>query len=657
MKKISFLIVFFLLIPFAIAEDEWLYSDSAIIKINFSSSLDARVTSNNYIFEGLKINLSMLPKNTSRQTVSINYFPDLKTKNDDAIFETYSLGKFDFGYHAEIKTTNSIKKVTKKINFPLQSKIPKEIEIYTKPGERIDSDNEDIIRTASKLAEGEDDYFVVVDKISDFVNKDVTYDLSTLFIKGTKSASWVLENKEGVCSEISVLFIAMLRSVGIPARFVSGISYTNSELFDYKFGPHAWAEVYFPDIGWIPYDITYGEFGYIDLGHIEMKKSADASETSTSYSWKAKNVVVDASETKINGELIEKNNQVTPEIIIDAKPYYERVSFLSYNVIIADIENPNNYYVSRKIKIANTENLELIETEKQIVLRPKEKKRMFFAVKAPNLEKNYYYTFPVTIYTEQNERSDTKFFVGRSWFSLDENGLFEITSQIPEDDEKIYSKKIGFSCFKREYYIDEEISLKCSMENKGNIYFEDVDVCVDDGCEKINLGIAQEKKLNFTIKPKNSGTMNLPVRISRESINLDEESNIELTILDVPEINIESIEYPNNVSFDDEFEISFVLNKTSESLPRNVVAKIIIDGDARKLNVNDFENKYKVKALFSGKELRKKSNVELKVEYEDSIGRKYLSQKNIEISLRELTFIQKARIFFNDAKAFLLRII
>ena len=86
------------------------------------------------------------------------------------------------------------------------------------------------------------------------------------------------------------MLIALNRALGIPARFISGVSYTNSDLFTEKWGPHGWAEVYFPGYGWIPFDVTYGEYGFVDPTHIRLKESLDATEASTSYQWLSTNV-------------------------------------------------------------------------------------------------------------------------------------------------------------------------------------------------------------------------------------------------------------------------------------------------------------------------------------------------------------------------------
>ena len=60
-----------------------------------------------------------------------------------------------------------------------------------------------------------DDLFIVVYKLAEWVKTNVNYDLSTLTASVSQKASWVLDNKEGVCDEITNLFIALSRALGI----------------------------------------------------------------------------------------------------------------------------------------------------------------------------------------------------------------------------------------------------------------------------------------------------------------------------------------------------------------------------------------------------------------------------------------------------------
>src|SRR5581483_3721823 len=65
-----------------------------------------------------------------------------------------------------------------------------------------------------------------------------------------------LEQKEGSCRDLAVLYIEACRHVGIAARFVSG--YVERHPFDAPRELHAWAGVYVPGAGWRGFDPSQG---------------------------------------------------------------------------------------------------------------------------------------------------------------------------------------------------------------------------------------------------------------------------------------------------------------------------------------------------------------------------------------------------------------
>jgi transglutaminase-like putative cysteine protease len=62
----------------------------------------------------------------------------------------------------------------------------------------------------------------------------------------------VLTHGKGVCQDFTHLMIAILRSFGLPARYVSG--YLHHE--DKEAQSHAWCEAWLPDLGWVGIDPT-----------------------------------------------------------------------------------------------------------------------------------------------------------------------------------------------------------------------------------------------------------------------------------------------------------------------------------------------------------------------------------------------------------------
>ncbi|HEY5242230.1 MAG TPA: transglutaminase family protein [Polyangiaceae bacterium] len=70
----------------------------------------------------------------------------------------------------------------------------------------------------------------------------------------------VFEQREGVCQDFAHVGIACLRSIGLPARYVSGYLETNPPPGRAKLsgvdGSHAWLSVLVPDAGWLDVDPT-----------------------------------------------------------------------------------------------------------------------------------------------------------------------------------------------------------------------------------------------------------------------------------------------------------------------------------------------------------------------------------------------------------------
>jgi len=63
---------------------------------------------------------------------------------------------------------------------------------------------------------------------------------------------------KGVCQDFAHIMIAMLRHIGIPARYVSGYLYRGREDHDRSTpdASHAWVEALLPGIGWMGFDPT-----------------------------------------------------------------------------------------------------------------------------------------------------------------------------------------------------------------------------------------------------------------------------------------------------------------------------------------------------------------------------------------------------------------
>lgn len=90
--------------------------------------------------------------------------------------------------------------------------------------------------------------------LSSYIYQNFTYQQGVTTIESTVDEIWRL--KAGVCQDFAHLLIAMLRILGVPARYISGyISPSDIEMRG-EGATHAWVEVFVPSFGWAGIDPT-----------------------------------------------------------------------------------------------------------------------------------------------------------------------------------------------------------------------------------------------------------------------------------------------------------------------------------------------------------------------------------------------------------------
>jgi len=80
----------------------------------------------------------------------------------------------------------------------------------------------------------------------------------------------------GACRDLTVLFMAACRSLGIAARFVSGYQ-AQADTPDGQRHLHAWPEVFLPGLGWRGFDPTHGIA--VTDGHVALCAAPDQAAT------------------------------------------------------------------------------------------------------------------------------------------------------------------------------------------------------------------------------------------------------------------------------------------------------------------------------------------------------------------------------------------
>jgi transglutaminase-like putative cysteine protease len=86
------------------------------------------------------------------------------------------------------------------------------------------------------------------------LNGSITFDPDPTHVMTTAVEAFAL--KRGVCQDLSHIFIAAARGLGVPARYVSGY-FRRSDLVQQTAG-HAWVEAHVDGLGWVGFDPTHG---------------------------------------------------------------------------------------------------------------------------------------------------------------------------------------------------------------------------------------------------------------------------------------------------------------------------------------------------------------------------------------------------------------
>ncbi|MCG2793945.1 MAG: transglutaminase family protein [Weeksellaceae bacterium] len=120
--------------------------------------------------------------------------------------------------------------------------------------EEVIKSKPEILEIIENLAKPELSVMETTTELSTYIFENFAYQQGVTDYETEIDEIWKL--KAGVCQDFAHLLLAMLRILGVPARYVSGyISPSNQELRG-EGATHAWVEVYIPGYGWLGNDPT-----------------------------------------------------------------------------------------------------------------------------------------------------------------------------------------------------------------------------------------------------------------------------------------------------------------------------------------------------------------------------------------------------------------
>lgn len=182
----------------------------------------------------------------------------------------------------DAQTNTGLKAIDSEAPFPL-TKVPDHLKVYLQASEQVQTNDPAIRELSLKLTKDVKTQFDAVQRVVSwvvdhvrYVNPPVQYD-----------ALYSLQSGKGNCQNFSHLTAALLRNVGVPVRIVNGVTMNQpfnvawekgTLTFKMGQGRHSWVEVWFPDLGWIPYDPQNMQF-FISNRFVRIEVGVDNNET------------------------------------------------------------------------------------------------------------------------------------------------------------------------------------------------------------------------------------------------------------------------------------------------------------------------------------------------------------------------------------------
>ncbi len=151
-------------------------------------------------------------------------------------------------------------------SYDTESSLYKE---YTKSEGSIYFD-ERFERLARSIVGDETNPYLQARKIYYYVVENILYSYMahcSIEAASIPESVYSFEHGYGDCGTQSIIFSALCRSIGIPARAPGGF-----QIFSGQLGSHFWAEFYLPNYGWVPVDTSAGQIATYTMGITEEER-------------------------------------------------------------------------------------------------------------------------------------------------------------------------------------------------------------------------------------------------------------------------------------------------------------------------------------------------------------------------------------------------
>lgn len=382
-----FLIIFSICSPTAKADvgDEVLKNPASVDELTVEIIQYGLVTADGDLTK-ITINVST-PQDDERQDVDL----EIKRAKDKLGTHVGIIEQTNPNNHFSYTVSGIVKSRANHLHsLPTSYTIPNDVEVYLQPTENIQSTDPIFRKLAEDITKDSKDDFEKVAKLAIWIRDHMSYDLS--YSGKNFDAISIYNNRVGVCAEYTTFFIALARSIGIPARFVSGYSYG-----DRGWERHAYAEVYLGE--WVPVDPLWLEIGYLDATHLKFGQHADnyVRNNVEVSGFNVRNMVW--AEDNINLSIISYSRiekEENYELTISSEEFRKGDDGIVTLSLV-----PDEFIVGRITLEPCSGEYDIVdveEREKKVLLRPGEKEQVYWKIKInPGLPKNYLFTCPLTL--------------------------------------------------------------------------------------------------------------------------------------------------------------------------------------------------------------------------------------------------------------------
>jgi transglutaminase-like putative cysteine protease len=174
--------------------------------------------------------------------------------------------------------------------FPFdRSGLPDSITDYIKPSNYVQSDHPLLINLANSLTSGLTTQWEALKALNGWVMDNIFYGTNPYGYDALSTFAL----KYGNCSNYAHIALALVRAAGIPARLTHGYSLTKPYSLptggdpvdaNWGQGTHAWIEVYYPSLGWVPYD-PQRDLHHVDTHRVLWGRGPDSMDIVGDISW------------------------------------------------------------------------------------------------------------------------------------------------------------------------------------------------------------------------------------------------------------------------------------------------------------------------------------------------------------------------------------